>query len=177
MKGLIFTEFFEVVEEAFGVDICEEMLEQADDDGIYTSVGSYDHKKLVKMIVILSKLTKVPIETLQEVFGEKAFSALKESLPIDTDNITNTLDFIQHVESFIHVEVKKLYPDSTLPTFEFVSVTPEQLIMDYLSPRCMGHVCLGLMKGCAAHFNEDVNIDMVPVDDIGSHVRFTITRQ
>ncbi|WP_299495368.1 heme NO-binding domain-containing protein [uncultured Shewanella sp.] len=176
MKGLIFTEFFEVVEEAFGLEVCEQMLEQANDDGIYTSVGSYDHKKLVKMIIILSQLTQVSVEDLQQVFGQKAFSTLLESLPIPTGNITNTIDFIQHVEAFIHVEVKKLYPDSTLPTFEFISISPTQLIMDYLSPRCMGHVCLGLIKGCAAHFNEEMAIDMVPVDELGSHIRFTINK-
>ncbi len=55
MKGIIFTEFLELVEDKFGLELLEEVLEMSEDEGIYTSVGSYDHKNLVKLIINLSK--------------------------------------------------------------------------------------------------------------------------
>ena len=58
MKGIIFTEFMELVEEKFGLDVLDDVLEMSGDEGIYTSVGSYDHRDLVKLIVNLSKKTQ-----------------------------------------------------------------------------------------------------------------------
>ncbi|MGF1754528.1 heme NO-binding domain-containing protein, partial [Vibrio makurazakiensis] len=47
MKGIIFTEFLELVEQKFGLDMLNEVLKLSGDGGVYTSVGSYDHRKLV----------------------------------------------------------------------------------------------------------------------------------
>ncbi|MGC9491069.1 heme NO-binding domain-containing protein, partial [Vibrio genomosp. F10] len=81
MKGLIFTEFMELVEREFGLEVLDTILDEAGDSGIYTSVGSYDHKALVKLIVALSKKTDIPSEQLQEVFGQSVFITLYKSMP------------------------------------------------------------------------------------------------
>ncbi|MCL1125992.1 heme NO-binding domain-containing protein [Shewanella surugensis] len=106
------------------------------------------------------------VEVVEQVFGKKAFKTLIErieNLPISTGDINNSIDFIQYVE--------------TLPTVEFISMSSTQFIIDYRSPRCMGHVCLDLIKGCATHFKEYIAVDMVPVDKWGSHMRFTIDKR
>ncbi|MFA0728541.1 guanylate cyclase, partial [Vibrio sp. 10N.222.48.A4] len=36
MKGIIFTEFLELVEDKFGLELLEEVLEMSEDEGIYT---------------------------------------------------------------------------------------------------------------------------------------------
>ena len=81
MKGIIFTEFMELVEEKFGLDVLDQVLDLSNDEGIYTAVGSYDHKDLVKLIVNLSKVSGVPPEQLQEVFGECVFLNLLFNAP------------------------------------------------------------------------------------------------
>lgn len=60
MKGIIFTEFMELVESKFGLEVLDQVLELSDDEGVYTSVGSYDHRDLVKLIVNLSKVSDIP---------------------------------------------------------------------------------------------------------------------
>ncbi|WP_299013019.1 heme NO-binding domain-containing protein [uncultured Photobacterium sp.] len=174
MKGIIFTEFLEIVESAFGLDVCQEMLDKAIDDGVYTAVGSYDHRSLVKLIVSLSKITGVPAENLQEIYGEAVFIRLLKTLPAIKPQHHDTFSFIRNVESHIHTEVKKLYPDATPPKFDFLSQTSTQLIMDYKSARCMSHVCLGLIKGCAKHFNQQLQVSMEPMNKEQSHVRFNL---
>ncbi|WP_413111319.1 heme NO-binding domain-containing protein [Thaumasiovibrio sp. DFM-14] len=174
MKGMIFTEFLELVEEKFGLEVYEEMLDNAGDSGIYTAVGSYDHTALVKLIIELSKLTGIAIEDLQEAFGTVAFKALLNSLPQQENLGDNTFEFLQTVESFIHKEVIKLYPDATPPRFEFNDITPTSMIMHYYSSRCMGHVCLGLIKGCAQHFNEKIAVEMHAVNGQQDHVQFSL---
>ena len=49
--------------------------------------------------------------------------------------------------------------------------------MDYISARCFSHVCFGLIQGCADHFNEKIDIQMTPIQDDGSQVRFTLKKQ
>ncbi|PSU34938.1 heme NO-binding domain-containing protein [Photobacterium lutimaris] len=177
MKGIIFTEFLDIVESRFGLDVCQQMLDDAGVDGIYTTVGSYDHRILVKMIVCLSKITDISSEALQEVYGEALFVRLLSTMPM-MDNWelpTGTFSFIEQVERHIHIEVKKLYPNANPPQFDFISKTSAQMILDYISARCFSHVCLGLIRGCVHHFNENMDIEMEPVSQDQSHVRFTLT--
>ncbi|MCW8332912.1 heme NO-binding domain-containing protein [Vibrio sp. SCSIO 43135] len=174
MKGIIFTEFMELVEQEFGLEVLENMLDESGSEGIFTAVGSYDHRELVKMIVSLSKLTDVPIEALQEVFGKSVFNNLLNTLPNSAGlkKCANTFQFIRHVEEYIHLEVKKLYPDAKPPSFVFISETQTEMVFDYHSARCLSHVCLGLIQGCAQHFNEAVDVEMAPNDGDLSDVRF-----
>ena len=174
MKGIIFTEFLDIIEESFGLEVCQQMLDEAADMGSYTAVGSYDHRALVKLIVTLSKITGVKAESLQEIYGEAVFIRLLETLPAMADRREGTFSFIKKVEDHIHTEVKKLYPDATPPRFEFISETESHMVMDYKSARCMSHVCLGLIKGCAKHFDQTIYIMMEPQNKRESHVRFNL---
>lgn len=177
MKGIIFTEFLELVEAQFGLETLDTVLTLAGDEGIYTSVGSYDHRDLVKLIVQLSKQTDIPPEDLQQVFGQSVFKNLLASLPSDVSlkHSSNTFQFIRHVEEYIHVEVKKLYPEAKPPSFTFITETEESMTVDYHSARCMSHVCLGLIHGCAEHFNEQLDVALEPQNENGSCVRFYLT--
>ena len=58
MKGMIFTEFLEMVENAYGWEVQENIIDAAalPNDGAYTAVGTYDHQELVSLVVALSKL-------------------------------------------------------------------------------------------------------------------------
>ncbi|MGR5094508.1 heme NO-binding domain-containing protein [Vibrio maritimus] len=177
MKGIIFTEFMELVEEKFGLDVLDEVLEMSGDEGVYTAVGSYDHKDLVKLIVNLSKKTNIDPATLQQVFGQTVFKTLLNSIPENASigSSVSTFQFIRHVEDYIHVEVKKLYSDAEPPKFHFISETETDMVMDYQSARCMSHVCLGLIEGCAEHFGESVKVKMTPQTEDSSVVRFNLT--
>ena len=53
MKGMIFTSFLYLVEERYGLEMVEEVIEEAApaSGGIYTTMGVYDHMELIDMIV------------------------------------------------------------------------------------------------------------------------------
>lgn len=177
MKGIIFTEFLELVEKKFGLDELDSLLSQAEDDGVYTAVGSYDHRNLVKLIVILSQRTGVSPEDLQRVFGQSVFTNLYETLPPNNSlqGCKTAFQFIKLVEDYIHIEVKKLYPEANPPSFEFISESETEMVFDYISARCMSHVCLGLIEGCADYFDEQLVTAMDCLQQDGSKVRFKLT--
>lgn len=177
MKGIIFAEFLELVEDKFGLGVLDKMLRQSSDTGVYTSVGSYDHKALVRMIVELSHITGISADELQRVYGVSVFRSLYQTLPqsANLSEVQGCFAFLHHVEEYIHVEVKKLYPEANPPQFEFINQSEGCMTFDYISARCFGQVCLGLIEGCADYFNQSVSIEMVPQTDDHSRVRFTLT--
>lgn len=127
MKGLIFTEFMDLVEEKFGLDALDKLLSDAGDEGVYTSVGSYDHRDLVKLIVQLSKQTGISAEELQRVFGQSVFENLYQSLPerSSLQGCKNSLQFIRLVEDYIHIEVKNCINKPILHALN-LSLKPKQ---------------------------------------------------
>jgi len=176
MKGIIFTEFMDLVEQKFGLDELDSILLEAGDNGVYTTVGSYDHRKLVRLIMQLSKHTGIAPEDLQRVFGQSVFKNLYNTLPNNSSlqDCKTTFQFIKLVEDYIHIEVKKLYPEANPPAFEFISESKTEMVFDYLSVRCMSHVCFGLIEGCAEFYNQSLAITMDKVKSDGSQVRFKV---
>ena len=167
MKGMVFTELFELVEEKFGYDLLDDVIDESNltNDGAYTAVGNYEFDELLRFVVNLSKRTNVAIPDLLELYGEYLFPKLIKFLPqFDTD--TNIIDFIASVETHIHVEVKKLYPDAELPTFEIISKDDKSISFYYVSKRGLHDLAKGMLKGASAHFNSPVDID-VKSDDKG----------
>lgn len=52
MKGIVFRSFFDMVEENFGFETVDKLLNstQLESDGAYTTVGNYDHHELVALV-------------------------------------------------------------------------------------------------------------------------------
>ena len=59
MKGMVFTEFLEMVEETFSVEVVDQIIEASalSSHGVYTAVGSYDHAELLQLVTHLSEIT------------------------------------------------------------------------------------------------------------------------
>ncbi|MGB0404298.1 MAG: heme NO-binding domain-containing protein, partial [Salibacteraceae bacterium] len=47
----------------------------------------------------------------------------------------------------------------------------------YHSHRSMADVAIGLMKGCAAHFNENIEVETLKIAENGNCVDFKITKK
>jgi hypothetical protein len=178
MKGVIFTTFLEMVEDKFGYETVDEIITKSDlpTKGVYTSVGTYSHHEIVRLVVELSKSSGVPIETLLRVYGKHLFGILANAYKGFFENVDNSFDFMQGIENYIHVEVKKLYPDAELPHFVINRTSEYQMDMLYTSERKMGDLAYGLMEGCIEHFNETVHIDMAVQNEEQTQVKFVLTK-
>ena len=178
MKGVVFTEFLEMVESRFGYETVDAILTMSKlpSGGIYTSIGTYSHHEMVILIENLYKKTNIEISILLEGFGEYLFSSLYKSYHSMFSNLHCAFDMLKSVEHYIHVEVKKLYPDAELPTFQVKQLNDKTLVMDYSSDRSMGDLAVGLIKGCLKQFGESAVISKELLSADGSKVRFTITK-
>ena len=76
MKGIVFTELLELVEEKFGYETVDQIISAAnlENDGAFTAIGTYDHNDLLKMVVALSQQVGVPVPVLVNTFGKHLFN-------------------------------------------------------------------------------------------------------
>lgn len=179
MKGIVFTEFLEMVEDKFDYETVDEILTKSDlpSGGIYSSVGTYNHKEMFVLVQNLHDKSGIPISSLLEVFGEYLFGSLYKAYGSMFKDLTSAFDMLHSIEGYIHVEVRKLYPDAELPTFNTISRTDKVLIMDYTSERRMSDLAVGLMRGCFSQFGEEAEIQKEEIEGKPNTVRFTLTKK
>ena len=175
MRGLIFTELFELIEEKFGYEFLDELIvdSKLPNDGAYSTTGNYPFDELLTIVVGLSEKTGVPIPDLLELYGTHLFPTLVGMFPEYSPSSVKLLDFITQVETFIHVEVKKLYPDVELPKFEILEQNAKSLTFHYVSSKKLHHLAKGLLIGASAYFNEPAAIDL---KEEGDKVLVTVTK-
>jgi predicted hydrocarbon binding protein len=179
MKGMVFTEFLEMVENIYGFTTADRIISESalGSNGIYTAVGTYPHGEMLTIVSKLSDITGESISSLFYNFGKHLFSRFHDMYPSFFSDNLNSLDFLEAIENYIHPEVIKLYPDAELPGFVTSRKSENVLEMEYTSKRRMHDFAEGLIAGCADHFNEPLLIEKEDVSGDGSRVKFIITRR
>ena len=132
MKGMVFTEFFEMVDDKFSFETSERLIEMSrlPSGGIYTSVGTYDSQEMVTLVSNLSDMTGVSTQDLLKEFGRHLFRRFSISFPAFFEGIGSSLEFLPRVEGYVHLEVRKLYPGAELPSFSCTMPEPGMLVMN-----------------------------------------------
>lgn len=179
MKGLIFTEFMEMVEQTFSADMVDDIIEASDlpSGGAYTSIGTYPHSEIVTLVQNLSKQTGMPVPTLIKAFGHYLFGRFAVLYPTFFTGTPDIFDFLDSIENYVHVEVRKLYPDAQLPTFDTRREGSQTLIMIYRSQHPFATLAEGLIAGCLDHYQINAQVEVVDCSaGQGTHAEFHITR-
>ena len=176
MKGIVFTEFLDLVEEKFGLEMVDHIITKSEleSQGIYTSIGTYSFSEMLQLLTHLSAKTDLSIDQLLLTYGEHFFGVIEVSYPGLLATYKDPIDMISSIENHIHVEVKKIYPDAELPTFTVIERTKDKLILDYTSSRAMHHFGLGLMNKTFEHFDSKATIVLEKIKEDGTEVRFLI---
>jgi hypothetical protein len=158
MKGMVFTEFFELVDDKFSFETSERLIEMSNlpSEGIYTSVGTYPAQEMVTLVTNLSTLSGVPVPDLLREFGRHLFRRFLISFPHFFDGIGSTMEFLPRVNDYVHLEVQKLYPDAELPLFSCTFPEPGTMVMAYQSSRNLPDLAEGLILACIEHYGESL---------------------
>lgn len=177
MKGIVFTELLEMVEEKFSANMVDDIIDDCDlaSSGAYTAVGTYPHEEVVALVAALSKHTGISVIDLLKTFGEHLFGQFAKGYPSFFTNITGALPFLNGIEDVIHAEVKKLYPDAELPRFTSEIFTQNQLVLVYESTRHFEDLAEGLIIGCIKYFDEAIELQRQNLSN--GQARFILTRK
>lgn len=159
MKGIVFNLLEEVVSQAYGEAAWDGLLERAELDGVYTSLGSYPDQEIEALLVAAAEvLDSTPGDCLQW-FGREAMPLLAGRFPAFFVPHRTTLPFILSLNTIIHPEVRKLHPGAMCPTFDFEQRKDGTLLMGYTSERNLCRLAEGFIEGAAAHFGERAEIE------------------
>lgn len=165
MKGIVYTELLEFVEQQMGLQMVDELcqLKELSSKGVYTAVGSYPDKDIYLMLQHLTKQSGIAIPDLLRAFGKHLFTSLSQSYSGLIKGYTNSFSLVEDLDKFIHPNVKKLYPDAQLPGFKTLEKSERHMKVLYESNRGMHDLAMGLLEQCSEHFNEAIAISMNPL--------------
>lgn len=168
-----------MVEERYGYELVDSMLTTADlpSGGHYTSVGTYAPGEMVNLVTELSQQTNVPVPDVLRTFGRYLFQTFLKSYQHFITAAPDAFTFLGSVHDYIHVEVKKLYPDAELPHFTVEYPDAHTLRMIYQSNRKMADLAYGLIEGALDHYGERATIQQQALSADGSYVQFLIVKQ
>jgi hypothetical protein len=163
MKGLVFIGLLDMAEDAFGEDVVDEVIDRAalPSGAAYTAVGNYPCDELMALVRGFSQHSGIAGPELQRLFGHWMMKSFVRHYPDFFAGRDGSLDMLGAIEDEIHVEVRKLYPDADLPSFDIDRPAPNAMQMTYRSPRPLADFCHGLIEGCVTHFGETAAIDRI----------------
>ena len=148
MKGVIFTEFLEMVEEKFGLETVDTIISDSnlESEGAYTSIGIYNFEELESLIYHLGKYTNLDPQAIIHMYGVHYFNVLSKNYTILFDHCKNAFELISGIEQHFHVEIKKVYPDTELPQIETLENSDSKLVVEYSSKRAFHSFVSGLIE-------------------------------
>jgi hypothetical protein len=159
VKGVIFNLLEQLVRREFGDQEWRYVLEDADADGTFTSLGNYPDALLRRLVATVGKRAqKTPGEALQW-FARYTMPMLAGQYPHLFAGHTTTRTFVLTLNDIIHPEVRRLYPGVDVPVFDFDSSSADVLTLGYRSPRKLCALAHGFIEGAADHFGESVEVE------------------
>jgi hypothetical protein len=169
MKGILFTDFVDFVERE--LPIAASRLGK----DVYSPLGSYPEAELLALVSRAGEAAGMPVEEILRRYGAHLFRTLATLYPVFVDGVGSALELLAGIETYIHGEVKKLYPDAEFPRFDVHAPSPGNLELVYRSRRPMADVAEGMIRGCIAWFGDRVDLDRQDIDDAdGRAARFTL---
>lgn len=160
MKGIVFVELLKMAEDMLGEACVDAVLDNTplESGGAYSAVGNYPCAELTALIAGFSKVTDLPGHELQRIFGHWMMDVFARHYPDFFKANPDALSMLESIETEIHVEVRKLYPESELPGFDARRIAPDQLELIYTSPRPLAPFCHGLIEGCLSHYGTKAEV-------------------
>jgi hypothetical protein len=178
MKGRVFTELFEHVEKRYGADMVDDIIDVAKlpHDGIYTSTGSYPFEEMVSLVMALVATTGQSLPAVLEPFGTHCFESWVSYASQYFSPERSLFDILEGIDEFHEVEVRKLYPDAELPSFVPEARSARALTLGYYSCKPLAPLALGVIRGAAAHVQQDVTLSCEPATGLqGPYTRIYVT--
>lgn len=180
MKGVVFVEFVEMVEDTFSPEMVDDIIQSAlpPSGGAYTAVGTYPHQEMIDLVGALSERTGVPVADLMRSFGRHLMGRFESMYPEFFEGVPDAFAFLRTLENHIHREVLKLYPEAELPRFDYSHPSDDSMVLVYRSARPFADLAEGLLHGCIDHWQEGLELGREDLEGpSGTHARFTLTRR
>ena len=122
----------------------------------YLPSGVYDDADAVQLLGVLASETNRSLPDLLRDFGEFLAPQLLKVAGTHVDPSWRTLDLIENTEQIIHTMVRAANPGAAPPVLETVRPSMTELHLVYTSRRQLCPLAVGLIRGIARHYGEQV---------------------
>jgi hypothetical protein len=174
--GMVFTELMEMVETKFSFDLADRVIARSGTRGTWTAVGNYDDAELFAVVTALSEETNLPVSDLLYAYGRHLHGRFMVMYPSFFHDHADAFAFLLGLESRIHTEVRKLWPEARPPLFEPV-VTAQGMDLRYSSRRGLARLARGLLDASFDLHGPAVVIEEIDLSDgAGTQVMFRVQR-
>ena len=159
MHGMIFSEFRQYLDQKRGRGPWDTLLVKADLNGrAYLASGEYPDAEFVAMVSGASAMTGQPASALLEEFGMFLVPALMRMHGHMLRPEWKTLDVIEHTERTMHRVVRIEDRGAHPPYLKVERRGPDEVLVIYTSPRRVCTLAIGIGKGLAKLFYEEIRV-------------------
>jgi len=170
MKGTILVCLKELVEKKFGKPVWEKALAAAGVPGqIFLAPADVPDATVMTILGELSKATKAPAQALLDAFGDYWANEYATRVYASYYRQHDTaMDFLLGMDA-LHQSMTKTIPNAHPPRFTYERKGDKSFVMTYQSPRKLGAMVPGLVRGVARRYGTRCSIR-----DLGGD-RFEVT--
>ncbi|MCD6498663.1 MAG: heme NO-binding domain-containing protein [Deltaproteobacteria bacterium] len=159
MHGIIFQELQQYVETNLGNDAWDALLKGAGMPGrVFMPTQAYPDEDALALVTTASNITGNPAPAILEDFGKYLVPDLYKLFGMLIRTEWKTLDVLENAERSIHTAVKAKDPKAQPPSLSCIRTAPDEVTIDYRSPRKMCGVAVGIAKGLAEHYGESIEV-------------------
>ena len=138
----------------------------------------YPDEHIYALIGHAAEMTGLSAGELHEKFGEYLVPDLMYMYQKLVDPAWKTLDMLEHTELTMHKQVRREHTQNAPPVLEVSRLGTNELMIDYVSPRRMGGLAVGIVRGLAVYYDEADRIDVMPTtSEDGERVRIHVRRR
>ncbi len=125
------------------------------------SITDYDDKLAVSLINSTCKVLNLSIEQAASAFGEYWMNHYASTIYSSfISNLKSSKELLLELDN-IHKAVTLNVPNSRPPRFSYEWENEDTVVMTYISKRNLIDLFVGLAKGVAKYYNEDLKITKV----------------
>ena len=138
----------------------------------------YPDEHIYALVGHAAEMTGIPAGELHEKFGEYLVPDLMYMYQKLLKPEWKTLDMIENTELTMHKQVRQEHSENSPPVLDVTRLSPNELYIDYVSPRRMGGLAVGIVRGLATYYDEADRIDVQPTTtEDGERVRIHVRRR
>lgn len=138
----------------------------------------YPDEHIYALVGHAAEMTGLSAGELHEKFGEYLVPDLMYMYQKLLKPEWKTLDMLENTELTMHNKVREEHSENSPPVLEVSRLGPNELMIDYVSPRRMGGLAVGIVRGLAVYYDEADIIDVMPTtSEDGERVRIHVRRR
>jgi len=178
MHGTVFTLLKRYVQTQYDHSTWLKLVEVAGlDSGDLSHREVYPDAHMYALVGKAAEMTGIPAGELHEKFGEYLVPDLMYMYQKYVNPNWRTLEMLENTEQTMHVQVRREHPENSPPVLQVRRLNENELLIDYVSPRRMSGLAVGIVRGLAVYYDEADRIDVMPTtSEDGERVQIHVRR-